>query len=162
MTRAPRQSGFTLLELVLALVVIAAVLGMAAPSFSGWGRGQKLRGAAEDFVTVARFGRVQALQTASPHRLIISPSDGRYYLTVQEGETFVEAPGQLTRGRVPQDFQIQWTDQESAQRGFVEFAPNGRAQAARVRLTSQYGEQIDVECASPTEGFRIIPPGEVR
>jgi type II secretion system protein H len=160
--RRPRQSGFTLLELVLVMLIITIVLGMAAPSMRGWRRATNLKGAAEDFITVTRYARVQAVSSGSIHRVVLEPASGRYYVTVQSGQNFVAMDSNLSSGTVPSDFHAQWADQQSAERGYVEFQPNGRAQAARVRFSSDFGEQVEVECASPAESFRMVDPTEVR
>jgi type II secretion system protein H len=162
MNRRARQSGFTLLELVLVMLIITIVLAMAAPSMRGWRRATNLKGAAEDFVTVTRYARVQAVTNGAVHRVILEPATGRYYVAVQSGQNFVELDSNLASGTIPQEFHVQWVDQQSSQRGFVEFQPNGRAQAARVRISSDFGEQVEVACASPAESFRIVDPGEAR
>jgi prepilin-type N-terminal cleavage/methylation domain-containing protein len=44
---------------------------------------------------------------------------------------------------------------------YVEFQPSGRTDPAQIRLTNSVGDTIDIACASATETFRILVPGEV-
>jgi type II secretion system protein H len=162
MKRSARHRGFTLLELLLVMMIITVVLGLAAPSLRGWRRATNLKGAAEDFITITRFARVQAVASGTVHRVVLEPASGRYFVAAQSGQNFVPIESNLARGTVPDEFHIQWADQQSVERGFVDFQPNGRAQAARLRLSSDYGELVEVACASPAEGFRMVDPGEVR
>jgi type IV fimbrial biogenesis protein FimT len=163
MRRNPRQpGGFTLIELMLVMLIITVVLGMAAPSLRGWRRGTTMKGAAEDFITITRYARVQAVANGAVHRVILEPATGRYYVAVQSGQQFEPLESNLASGTIPDGFRAQWADQQSAQRGYVEFQPNGRAQTARLRITSDYGDEVQVECATPSEVFRIVDPTEVR
>src|SRR5882757_3932215 len=95
MNRRTRQSGFTLLELMLVMLIITIVLAMAAPSMRGWRRATNLKGAAEDFITVTRYARVQAVTNGAVHRVILEPATGRYYVAVQSGQNFVELDSNL-------------------------------------------------------------------
>ena len=90
MERCRRQHGFTLLELVLVMMIVMAALALAAPSMGGWGRTTKVRDAGDQFLAVTRWARSQAIADARIYRLNIDSDAGRYWLTMQEGETFVE------------------------------------------------------------------------
>ena len=67
--RRPNHPGFTLIELLLVLVVISAALGIAAPSLSHWGRGQRLRDAGDEFLATVRWARAQAIANSRTYRL---------------------------------------------------------------------------------------------
>src|SRR5687767_1937274 len=83
------RSGFTLIELVMVLVVVAAALAVAAPSLGGWRRGQRLQSAGDEFLAVARHGRALAVANAQVHRLYVDANNGTYWLMAQEGQEFV-------------------------------------------------------------------------
>src|SRR5215213_9731863 len=90
MKRCRAQSGFTLWELILVMVVITLALAMAAPSLGGWGRAAKLRDVGDQFLAVTRFAHSQAIADAQVYRLNIDPAAGTYWVTMQQGERFVE------------------------------------------------------------------------
>src|SRR3954464_4283125 len=79
---------FTLIELILVLLIIGTVLAMASPSLRGWSRGSKIRDAGEQFLSVARYGRAQAVADARMYRLQVDAKSGTYQLLVQDGEQF--------------------------------------------------------------------------
>src|SRR4051812_41387822 len=91
------HSAFTLIELVLVLVIISTAMAIAAPSLGGWNRGSKLRDAGDQFLAVARYARTQALANAQTYRLNIDPAGGRYWLTAQEGQGFVNLGNEFGR-----------------------------------------------------------------
>ena len=156
------RPAFTLLELVLVLVVIAIALGVAAPSLRGWSHGARLRDTAEQFMTLARQARTQAIAKAQVHRLTLDSGKGRCVVSAQDGQQWME----LDRGMggsfdIPEGVTIQMTDPQGARRDFIEFYPNSRTQAVRVRFSMADG-QVDIECTTPTEGFRVLASGEAR
>src|SRR5687768_16481901 len=122
------RSGFTLIELVMVLVVIATALAVAAPSLGGWRRGQRLNTAGDEFLAVARHGRALAIANAQVHRLYVDPADGRYWLMAQEGQQFVNlGTGMGKVFTLPEGCAIvmgNGTDQMPLE--YVEFYPTGR------------------------------------
>src|SRR5260370_36910904 len=65
--RMSRVSGFTLLELVVALAVIMIVAGIAVPQFLTMLHGARLKGAVTDFASLVQVQRLRAVD------------DDRYY-----------------------------------------------------------------------------------
>jgi type II secretion system protein H len=160
------RNAFTLIELILVLVVIAIALGTVAPSLSGSTRTQKLRDTAEQFVTLTRLARLRAMTTATPHRVVIDTANRRCVLAMQVGLQFTQVPGD---GDVDREFdfpdnvtmQIVAAPGGAAARDFVDFLPTGRSQPAVVRvLAMDDNEYVDAACATPTESFRVLKPGE--
>ena len=155
-SRSDRSAGFTLIELVLVLVVIALAVGVAAPSLRGWNRGSRLRDASEQFITLARLARTQSAATGRTHRLVMG-NDGRCFVAAQDGEQFTELRSPYEGSfQVPEGVTLRLTDMQDAPREFVDFFPNGRTQAARLTVSLDDGSQMFVECATPTEGYRVV------
>lgn len=59
--RSGRTSGFTLIELMLGIVVLAILLALAVPSFTSQFQKQRLKGAAERLVSELQFARSEAV-----------------------------------------------------------------------------------------------------
>lgn len=55
-----KQQGFTLIELVVTLVVLAVLIGIAAPSFALMRERQALRGAADNFIIAVGLAKEEA------------------------------------------------------------------------------------------------------
>ncbi|MFI5381797.1 MAG: GspH/FimT family pseudopilin [Tepidisphaerales bacterium] len=170
MRTSPRHHAFTLLELVLVLVIICTALAVAAPSLRGWNRASYLRNAADEFVAATRYARTQAVATGQLHRLTVE--NGQYQLAVQQGEAFVPVASNLGHATLPDGWDIKITSQGQATQGqaaqvqatengnSIDFYPTGRTQPAKVRITSDQGVVLEVECAAPTESFQVINVGD--
>jgi prepilin-type N-terminal cleavage/methylation domain-containing protein len=61
MRRKSHFAGFTLIELMLAIVVMAILLAIAVPSFTSQFQKQRLKGAAERLVSEIQFARNEAV-----------------------------------------------------------------------------------------------------
>jgi general secretion pathway protein H len=124
-------SGFSLLEmlLVMALVAIATLLAMSA--FGGGMQGVALRGGAKDLAAQFRFARAVAISSGEPQDVVIDPQARRW-----EG-----AKGRA--GELPAGGEIVFTGaraslfqegQAEGGKGAVRFFPDGAATGGRVRL----------------------------
>jgi len=68
--RARQERGYTLLELIIVVSVLALIAAIAVPSFSG--SGERLELAAADVANAIRFARSETLRTGEAHGLTIS------------------------------------------------------------------------------------------
>jgi type II secretory pathway pseudopilin PulG len=164
MMRSRRNSdAFTLLELVFVLVIVSATLALAAPSLRGWSRGSKLRDCADEFLALARYARAQAIVNGVVYRLNVDSNSGRYWVTAQQGEQYVELGTEWGKPfAVPERCAISMSDEQGGAIEAVEFWPSGRTQVARVRVSAAANDVIELACPSPAEGFRIVTGDEAR
>ena len=174
MTTRRIQPAFTLIELIMVLVVIAAALAVAAPSLGGWRRGQRLQSAGEEFLSVARHGRALAIANAQVHRLYVDPASGRYWLMAQDGMQFVNLGTSMGRVfELPEGCTIAMTASNVATNStnaapgggivtqgpleYVEFYPSGRMQPpASVVITGESGDTYAFETPSAVEGLVVV------
>ncbi len=156
MIEARRQHGFTLIELLLVLVVLTVLLSVAAPSLRGWNRGTRLRDTADDLLAAARQARMEAIATATIHRLEVSPGDGGYRVTMLAGEEYVPARGDYGQARrLPQGVWLEMSRGDGRSDGVIEFHPLGRSTPARIRISSDWGDFMEIESTTPAEPFRV-------
>lgn len=73
--RASRQAGFTLVELMIALAVFAALLAISLPSYNDMTLGSKLRSQANELVAGAVLARSEAIKRNAFVRMCVS-ADG--------------------------------------------------------------------------------------
>jgi type IV fimbrial biogenesis protein FimT len=66
------QRGFTLLELLTAVLVAALVLGIGVPSFGEFRRNARLTAVANDLLTAVQFARAEAVKRQLPVSLCAS------------------------------------------------------------------------------------------
>ena len=90
--RLPRhcvsRRGFTLLEICIALSIIAVLIGLCTPAFSGWLSEERLREPARHLEQLARTARNRAIDTQKSWVVIIHPSG--LTLTLQDGEVLAD------------------------------------------------------------------------
>lgn len=156
--RRKPAAGFTLLELILVMVLICTVLAMAAPSLRGFFASRQTADAAAQIVALAQFARAQAAAEGRTYRLNLDTESGKYWLTAQTGGAFTALPSEF--GRVfslPEGAIAGWeAPAEAASRGWVPFYPDGRTEAADIRLDGRQGEALKIVCLSPAERFHVV------
>jgi general secretion pathway protein H len=129
--------GFTILELILVIVLIAAASTITL-GLLGVGRsGSQLRGAARTIATELRYTRAQALITGKPQRFEMDLDKHSW-----------AAPGNH-RGTLPQWLQVRFDgvrqEQRSARDAAIRFFPDGSATGGRISLLTQgAGWRVDV------------------
>lgn len=124
--------GFSLLEMLLVLVLIAAASLLAMAAFSGGLRGMQLRAAAKEVAAQMRFSRALAIASGQPQDVLIDPA----------ARTWVAAKGR--HGRLPDGGEVVFTGARAAELGMavpaersmgvVRFFPDGAATGGRLRL----------------------------
>jgi general secretion pathway protein H len=128
--------GFTLLELIVSLFVIALAVGLVIPAV---GRGtETLRGRSEvaGFSATLRHARDQAISTRRGHAVVLDPSARR--------TTIVAAPDEVRQTRPwPPDLEIRANPPEALT---VRFDPSGVSSGGDFRLATrnvQYRVTVD-------------------
>lgn len=77
--------GFTLMELILVLGLLAAILAIAAPSLSRFFSGRSLQEETRRFLALTQYGGNQAVSEGAPMVLWIEPRLGEYGLRPETG-----------------------------------------------------------------------------
>jgi prepilin-type N-terminal cleavage/methylation domain-containing protein len=151
-----QHRAFTLFELVLVMVILCIAMAVAAPSLRGWSHGARLRDSADQFLAAARFAHTKAIADCKIYRLYVDPRAGTYWVTVQDGEQFVNVGSDFGRVfEVAEGVRMQVTSPEANSNvEFIEFYPSGRSMPAVARFSDDMAA-INVTCRSPAEGFRI-------
>jgi len=72
------NNGFTLLELIVAIGILAILMAMATPSFLSWYDNMKYRQAASGLVALMREAKSTAISTNREQRIAIDVANNRY------------------------------------------------------------------------------------
>lgn len=121
-----RPRGFSLVELVVVMVLIAALAALGLGAIGGGLPGQQLRGAAKALAAELRFTRAQAIATGREQ-----------VFSIDVGEKRWQGIGDRT-GELPEDVALEVTgareELESSQVVAIRFFPEGAATGGRVVL----------------------------
>lgn len=180
--RVAARNGFTLVELVLVLALLAVIMGMAAPSLRGFAKGSRMRNTAESLAATARWARAQAIVQGKVYRLEIGSGQVPFTVSRQDGQEFVsvsppgigvkELPDGVTitlLGADGSNFQSRHAISVSSQstagsaggsQPAVYFLPTGRTDPAMFRLEGTNGSKMDVVCLTPSENFQVVSATE--
>lgn len=135
---ARRSGGFSLLELLLVMVLVAATGVLAAGVLGGGFARMELRGSARDVATQLRFARARALDTGVPQTFAIDPA----------AHAWQGADGRS--GDIPRSLGIHFTGAREVQPadgvGAIVFFGDGASTGGRVQL-SRGSAAFDIDVA---------------
>lgn len=72
----PQDFGFTLIELVMVVAIMAVLIALVAPSFTDTIAMQRLRGAHDQLATDVQFARTEAARLGIPVHIRVQPKSG--------------------------------------------------------------------------------------
>ncbi|HYM85960.1 MAG TPA: GspH/FimT family pseudopilin [Pseudoxanthomonas sp.] len=118
--------GFTLLEILVVLALIAFATTLAAMAFTGGMEGMRLRSNAKEIAAQLRYARAQAIVTGIPQRFTIDPA----------GHTWRGA--KQRNGDIPKSLRVEFTGAREAGvragEGGILFFADGASTGGRIQL----------------------------
>ena len=131
-------SGFSLLEVIMVVLLIAAASALAAVAVTGGFTGMRLRAEAKEIAAQLRYTRAHAISTGRAQRFLIDPA----------AHTWL-APNER-KGEVGDDFGIAFFGAREVQPmrgvGSILFFPDGASTGGRVQLSAKNAAwNVDVQ-----------------
>jgi general secretion pathway protein H len=149
------ENGFTLLELMFIVIIIALVLGIGYPSMSRGTSILNLQTASRDVLNAFRFAREKAISEQTSMLLIINRSERKIELANILGEP-VRAYT-LPRGVNIQRMERAGTEVHDDVMS-VRFAPNGSLERVNIRLVGGSGSRRMQIISDPLGGGARVEP----
>ncbi|MDQ3159785.1 MAG: GspH/FimT family pseudopilin [Pseudomonadota bacterium] len=146
-----QASGFSLLEMILVMALIAGASLLAVAALSGGMQGRELRAGAKDVAAQMRFARAVAISSGEPQDVIIDPTARRWQGAKGRSGTLPESGEIVFTGARASQFE---PGTQRAGQGTVRFFPDGAATGGRVRMLSN-GAGWDVDVGWLTGEVRV-------
>jgi prepilin-type N-terminal cleavage/methylation domain-containing protein len=92
MNRPRAHSGFTLLELILVLLILAVAAAMVVPSLSNFALGRSTENTAQQILNLALYARSQCVSEARTYHMNFDTTAGQIWLTVGNSSGVFQPP----------------------------------------------------------------------
>jgi len=160
MARAGKISGFTLVELLLVMVILATIAALATPALRGFNRSRLLPNTAQELVTTARWCQIQAISEGLTYRLNFDAGAGTWYVTKDDGTGINFSP--VATSLVPEVFTLpEGISMEpvipQAKDGgvYISFDPGGRCDLGSITLRSE-SVAVVITCDTPMGSYYVV------
>ncbi|MBI2440227.1 MAG: prepilin-type N-terminal cleavage/methylation domain-containing protein [Lentisphaerae bacterium] len=136
----PDEAGFTLIEVLLVVLLMAIAVAIAWPSFVRSFQGQRLSTAARTLVTVTRYARSMAVLKQSDLVLTFNLANGQIDLV--SSNTSLPSFSRVVSGVRLQEVAIEGAEPLTEGVGRVQFLRNGVCNPFVVTLADRSGNQV--------------------
>jgi len=144
-----RNTGFTLVEMLVIMVLIGLLLGLALPRFGGLGETEKLRAATRLLVGQILEAHSQSVTGARPYYLCLDLEGARIWLALKRAEKTEEISPEISSVTLPSGTGFKDVIHSNGgmfKEGVVTFAfwPNGGNEPGTIHLENNSGEEMTI------------------
>jgi prepilin-type N-terminal cleavage/methylation domain-containing protein len=149
-----RESGFTLIELIIVVTILAMLSVGVVPVFNGSFRGLESDHGVRDFAAMVRYAEERAITAGVEYRLYIYTDENSYglqHLVKMDGEDKVFEPVTVQRQKtvkLPRTLTFKNPRAKKDRKGggyYVAFYPSGACDDARINISSSEGKSYYVD-----------------
>jgi type II secretion system protein H len=159
MERSDPAPGFTLVELILVMALLAVIAAFSAPSLAGSLRRRNLDGEASRLLALSEYARNEAVSQGVPMTVWVDPAGQRIGVDPKAGFEGDEARSRVFDLNADIHFEIDRTATQNGVIEVMEFAPDGAPASSSidtVRLLDRFQSQITVARTSDRWGYEIV------
>ncbi|HVS72940.1 MAG TPA: GspH/FimT family pseudopilin [Phycisphaerae bacterium] len=154
--------GFTLLELVVVMFVMALVAAIAAPNLKGFISGRRAPDFASQVMALAHYAHSQAISQGRMYQLNIDARTGEVTVTAED-DAGAQQPLQTSLAntlvipqgsggiRIESDLPVADGGAQAAR-----FYPTGRCDPGTIKLTDERGISYTITCESPSDSYHLV------
>ena len=159
MQRSDPTQGFTLVELILVMALLAVVAAFSAPALSRSLRQRNLDGEAARLLAVAEYGRDEAVSQGVPMTVWIDPKGQRFGVEPKTGYEGNDARSRSFELNADIHFEIERAATRNGVSDAMEFAPDGSLASSSteaVRLVDRFQAAITLARTSDGWSYEIV------
>ena len=162
--RRRRDSGFTLVELILVMVVIFTLATVVMPRFSDFFPSLQVRKSTEHLMAWARKARADAALTGTRQRLYLDMVNRKFWIEneprpIKEPGRFLPLGGAWAEEPLPDGVEFETIDKAETDTDvkirYVEFRPDGTSTDATIVLASDNGDRQTLKIEGATSKISI-------
>ena len=156
--RRPACAGFTLIEMIVVMAIIALAAVIAIPAMRGGLSGMRLETKGRDLATLCRAARTLAVGEQRPYRIAIEPAQNHIFLV----DAYHEKIRDFDLTEEIKLESVKYEGRENHDRiVYVGFYPNGRADEVELTLRNDRGRRVVLKTDLLTGTARLTVPREV-
>ena len=164
------ESGFTLIELILVMIVVFTLATVVAPRFSDFFPSFQVRKSTDQLMAWARKARADAALTGTRQRLFLDVTNRKYWIEVEsrpikDPGKFVKLSGTWNPETLPESVVFETVEGAESDSGsgtlkYVEFRPDGTSSEATVTISNDVGDRQVLRVEAATSRISIEPAAD--
>ena len=92
-----KKAGFTLVEMLITVAIIAILTSIAVPNFVRWRRDAQLRASADELLSTVQTAKIRAIKERAPVTVIITTGTNSYIAFIDDGAAGTGVPNDEVR-----------------------------------------------------------------
>lgn len=159
MGRSDPAAGFTLVELILVMALLAVIAAFSAPSLARSLRQRNLDGEAARLLALTEYGRDEAVSQGVPMSVWVDPRNQRMGVEPKTGYDGDDSRAREFDLNADIHFEVDRTATQNGVVEVMEFSPDGMPSSSSidsVRLVDRFQSLITVARTSDGWGYEIV------
>lgn len=155
-----RQSGFTLIELMIAVVIVGVLLMVGVTSYSTWSQNQQVRVAAESIIDGMQLARAEAVKRNTTTRIVLCGAASSSWEILAASAAAPQPTASLACGAgsnalVGEERVQERSAQEGSSNAQIQVTPNG---ATTVTFNSMGRVAANADASAPINQVDVSNP----